>query len=197
MGDKKAQLAPMATDMRNGSTGRDMVLAILIDRGAIMTAVAALFIKSEINMVTIKIIAKVHTTCMSSVIPVVTSVPPIGIIAPKRITTGQSICRYIPWPLKSLVEVKAKTHKRKATIIFNMFEATKTIHIAKIIKEWKVEKVSIIIGSKSDAEIMDKTKEILDELEVPYEFNVISAHRDLEKLRDYVSQSEEKISKYL
>ena len=107
MGDKKAQLAPMATDMRNGSTGRDMVLAILIDRGAIITAVAALLIKSEINMVTIKIIAKVHPTCMSkkletinlaisSVIPVVTSVPPIGIIAPKRITTGQSICRYIP-----------------------------------------------------------------------------------------------------
>ena len=55
-----------------------------------------------------------------------------------------------------------------------------------------MEKVSIIIGSKSDAEVMDKTKEILDELEVPYEFNVISAHRDLEKLRDYVSQSEEK-----
>ena len=47
-----------------------------------------------------------------------------------------------------------------------------------------MNKVSIIIGSKSDSSTMEKTKEILDELEIPYEFNVISAHRDLEKLRD-------------
>ena len=45
-----------------------------------------------------------------------------------------------------------------------------------------MRKVSIIIGSKSDSSIMEKTKEILDELEVPYDFNVISAHRDLDKL---------------
>ena len=55
-----------------------------------------------------------------------------------------------------------------------------------------MDKVSIIIGSKSDASIMDKTKEILEELEIPYEFNVISAHRDLEKLRDYVSMADSK-----
>ena len=52
-----------------------------------------------------------------------------------------------------------------------------------------MNKVSIIIGSKSDSSTMEKTKEILDELEIPYEFNVISAHRDLEKLRDYVSNA--------
>ena len=52
-----------------------------------------------------------------------------------------------------------------------------------------MRKVSIIIGSKSDSSIMEKTKEILDELEVPYDFNVISAHRDLDKLREYVSRA--------
>tara|TARA_B110000116_G_scaffold269559_1_gene285778 strand:+ start:712 stop:1170 length:459 start_codon:yes stop_codon:yes gene_type:complete len=54
-----------------------------------------------------------------------------------------------------------------------------------------MNKVSIIIGSKSDSEIMSKTKEILEELQIPYEFNVISAHRDLEKLIDYISKSDE------
>ena len=54
-----------------------------------------------------------------------------------------------------------------------------------------MNKVSIIIGSKSDSEIMSKTKEILEELQIPYEFNVISAHRDLDKLRDYISKADE------
>ena len=54
-----------------------------------------------------------------------------------------------------------------------------------------MNKVSIIIGSKSDSEIMSKTKEILEELQIPYEFNVISAHRDLEKLIDYISKADE------
>ena len=38
-------------------------------------------------------------------------------------------------------------------------------------------KVIILMGSKSDLEIMKKASAILDEFEVPYEMKVISAHR--------------------
>ena len=37
--------------------------------------------------------------------------------------------------------------------------------------------VGIIIGSDSDLGVMSKTAEILDKLEIPYEFSIISAHR--------------------
>ena len=38
-------------------------------------------------------------------------------------------------------------------------------------------KVSIIMGSKSDWEVMSAACELLDEFGVPYEKKVISAHR--------------------
>jgi len=50
-------------------------------------------------------------------------------------------------------------------------------------------RVSIIIGSKSDAELSEKAAEMLDEFEVPHELNVISAHRNPEKLASYVKNS--------
>ncbi len=50
-------------------------------------------------------------------------------------------------------------------------------------------KVSIIIGSKSDQELGDKAKQILDDFQIPHDLQVISAHRNPEKLADYVKQS--------
>ena len=45
--------------------------------------------------------------------------------------------------------------------------------------------VAVVMGSKSDAEVMQPTLDILKELGIDYEVNVISAHRTPEKARQY------------
>ncbi len=49
--------------------------------------------------------------------------------------------------------------------------------------------VSIICGSASDAAIADKAKKVLDEHKVSWDYQVISAHRDPDKLDAYVKNS--------
>lgn len=46
-------------------------------------------------------------------------------------------------------------------------------------------RVGIVMGSKSDWPTMCKAAEVLDELEIPYETEVVSAHRTPEKMLDY------------
>ncbi|HVP95750.1 5-(carboxyamino)imidazole ribonucleotide mutase [Methanoregula sp.] len=53
--------------------------------------------------------------------------------------------------------------------------------------------VSIICGSASDAPIADKAKKVLDEHKVSWDYQVISAHRDPEKLDAYVKSSSCKV----
>ena len=49
-------------------------------------------------------------------------------------------------------------------------------------------KVAIIMGSKSDIEIADKVTEVFEEKNIEYEVQVISAHRDPEKLDEYLKK---------
>ena len=49
--------------------------------------------------------------------------------------------------------------------------------------------VSIICGSTSDSAIADKAKKVLDEHKVSWDSQVISAHRDPDKLDAYVRTS--------
>lgn len=44
-------------------------------------------------------------------------------------------------------------------------------------------KVLILIGSKSDEEVMSGAKEVLDEFGVPYKFEIASAHRTPKKVK--------------
>jgi len=53
--------------------------------------------------------------------------------------------------------------------------------------------VAIIIGSTSDLEVAEKATKLLDNFEVSYDLQVISAHRNPEKLRLYVENSDAKI----
>lgn len=46
--------------------------------------------------------------------------------------------------------------------------------------------VSVLTGSKSDLPVMEACVDILNEMGVPNEINVISAHRNPEKLMEYV-----------
>lgn len=50
-------------------------------------------------------------------------------------------------------------------------------------------KVGIIMGSKSDLPIMTLAAEFLDELEIPFEITVVSAHRTAERMVDYATNA--------
>lgn len=45
--------------------------------------------------------------------------------------------------------------------------------------------VGILMGSESDRDTMKKTEDIFNSLDVPYELNVMSAHRNPEKVKEY------------
>jgi 5-(carboxyamino)imidazole ribonucleotide mutase len=53
-------------------------------------------------------------------------------------------------------------------------------------------KVGIIMGSDSDLPVMKGACEILDELQVPYEVTIVSAHRTPDRLCEYAKTAEEK-----
>jgi len=46
--------------------------------------------------------------------------------------------------------------------------------------------VSIIAGSESDKDVYEKAEKVLKENNIPYELEIISAHRDPDKLDDYL-----------
>jgi 5-(carboxyamino)imidazole ribonucleotide mutase len=52
--------------------------------------------------------------------------------------------------------------------------------------------VGIVIGSKTDEPVMKSTLEILEQLGITYEFSVISAHRNPDKIREYGLKAKEK-----
>ena len=53
-------------------------------------------------------------------------------------------------------------------------------------------KIGVIMGSKSDWETMKYTCDILDELAVPYEKKVVSAHRTPDFMFEYAERAQEK-----
>lgn len=54
-----------------------------------------------------------------------------------------------------------------------------------------MNKVGVIMGSKSDFPVMEKAVNILKELEVGYEVHVVSAHRTPDKMMDYSKNASE------
>lgn len=52
--------------------------------------------------------------------------------------------------------------------------------------------VGIIMGSKSDLPVMKEAAQILDDLQVPFEITVVSAHRTPERMVEYGKQASER-----
>ena len=50
-------------------------------------------------------------------------------------------------------------------------------------------KVGIIMGSTSDLSIMEEAKKVLDELQIPNEMEVVSAHRTPDKMYEYAKNA--------
>ena len=53
-------------------------------------------------------------------------------------------------------------------------------------------RVSIIMGSTSDLPVMEKAAKILDEMEIPFEMNALSAHRTPEKVEEFAKTAYER-----
>ncbi|MCZ6876636.1 MAG: 5-(carboxyamino)imidazole ribonucleotide mutase [Acidobacteria bacterium] len=51
-------------------------------------------------------------------------------------------------------------------------------------------KIGILMGSKSDAEVMGEAARILEEFEVPYDMKVLSAHRNPQRTSAYAQEAE-------
>ena len=48
-----------------------------------------------------------------------------------------------------------------------------------------MSKVGIIMGSKSDYRVMNEAAKVLEDFDIEYEINIVSAHRTPEKMMDY------------
>jgi len=57
--------------------------------------------------------------------------------------------------------------------------------------------VGIVMGSESDREVMEKAARELDERKIRYEFNVLSAHRDPDKVSHYAKTAQSRGLKVL
>ncbi len=55
-----------------------------------------------------------------------------------------------------------------------------------------VPKVSIIMGSTSDLDVMAKAAKLLDEFEIPFEMNALSAHRTPEEVEKFAKGAKDK-----
>ena len=62
-----------------------------------------------------------------------------------------------------------------------------------MIREKKIfEKVGVVMGSQSDWDTMKNAVKILEKLSVPYEVNIVSAHRTPDRLYDYAKSAKRK-----
>jgi 5-(carboxyamino)imidazole ribonucleotide mutase len=53
--------------------------------------------------------------------------------------------------------------------------------------------ISIIAGSASDQQIVQKVTTVLEEEGIPYDFQILSAHRDPDRLDEYIRTSDAKV----
>ena len=53
-------------------------------------------------------------------------------------------------------------------------------------------KIGVIMGSQSDWSTMKNTVDVIDSFNIPYELNIVSAHRTPKRLYEYAKQAEAK-----
>jgi 5-(carboxyamino)imidazole ribonucleotide mutase len=53
-------------------------------------------------------------------------------------------------------------------------------------------RVGIIMGSRSDLEVMQEAAEMLEHFGIPYELDIVSAHRTPDRMRDYARKASER-----
>ncbi len=53
-------------------------------------------------------------------------------------------------------------------------------------------RISIIMGSTSDLPVMEKAAKLLDEFQIPFEINALSAHRTPQEVESFATQAKER-----
>ena len=84
------------------------------------------------------------------------------------------------------------TFYRSKIQIFDVTLPNKKVKSIKIIGLNMEAKVSIIMGSTSDLPIMEDAAKVLNELQVPFEMNALSAHRTPEEVEKYAKSASER-----
>lgn len=54
------------------------------------------------------------------------------------------------------------------------------------------QKIAIVMGSRSDLKVMDEAAKVLDELGVPYELSIVSAHRTPLRMVEFATEARER-----
>ena len=54
--------------------------------------------------------------------------------------------------------------------------------------------VSIIMGSTSDLPVMEKAAKFLDEMEIPFEMNALSAHRTPKEVEEFAANAKGRVT---
>ena len=86
------------------------------------------------------------------------------------------------------------------TIVFNSFKLLKLLELhkneyVKILKKENKDMtplVSIIMGSTSDLPVMEKACKFLDEMQVPFEVNALSAHRTPDAVEEFARGAQQR-----
>ncbi|ADL53097.1 5-(carboxyamino)imidazole ribonucleotide mutase [Clostridium cellulovorans] len=60
------------------------------------------------------------------------------------------------------------------------------------LKKNNIPLVGIVMGSESDLRVMNMAAQIMEQLQVPYEIKVVSAHRTPERMYEYSKNAEER-----
>lgn len=55
-----------------------------------------------------------------------------------------------------------------------------------------INKVGIIMGSYSDLEVMSEAAEVLKDFKIPYEIEIVSAHRTPDRMYEYATTAEDR-----
>ncbi len=92
---------------------------------------------------------------------------------------------------KSILAINRQTtrEKRQRKNILHLPLHLKSIIFAKKTVSMK-PLVSIIMGSTSDLKVMEKAALFLDEMEIPFEMNALSAHRTPEAVEEFAKSAE-------
>ena len=56
--------------------------------------------------------------------------------------------------------------------------------------------VSIIMGSTSDMPVMEKACKFLDDMQIPFEVNALSAHRTPDAVEEFAREAKDRGEKY-
>lgn len=96
-------------------------------------------------------------------------------------------------PLSVLSSKETPSYRTKQIICPNYCEnGLKTLPLQNKIYPIMVARVSIIMGSTSDLPVMEAAAKFLNQMEIPFEMNALSAHRTPKEVEEFATKAEQR-----